>query len=134
MDAETFFSEKLRRFNVTEYILVMLVYYVVGLWIVSGYPPLRGVDWWFYLLMIMICVFPLIAHLISQPGDTLKAKFLPCVKSNSPSLQVLLFLVMFFLACLVVSIFPIFVNIRWWAYLIITLILSVKPIQKTWFW
>lgn len=134
MNAEKFFSEKLRRFNVTEYILAMSVYFVVSLWIVSVYAPLRGIDWWFYLLMIIICVFPLIVHLISQPGDRLKAKFLPCVKSNSPSLQVLSFFVMFFLACIVVSIFPIFVNISWWAYLIMILILSVKPIQKTWFW
>lgn len=133
MTAETFLSEKLRRFNVIEYILVISTYIVVGLWIVSAYPPLRAVGWWFYLLMMIICVLPLIVHLISQPGDTLKAKFLPYVKSISPSLQMLLFLATFFLSCIVVSIFPIFVDIRWWIYLILILVLAVKPIHTVWF-
>lgn len=134
MSSETFLSEKLRLFNVTEYILVMLVYFVVGLLIVSIYPPLRSIDWWFYVLLIIVCVFPLIIHLISQPGDKLKSKFSSCVKSNSPSLQVLLFLVMFFLSCVAELIFPFLVQVKWWLYLIIIVILSIKPLQKNWFW
>ena len=134
MTAETFLSEKLRRFNLTDYILVMSVYFIVGLWIVSGYPPLRGIGWWFYLLMTILCALPLIVHLISQPGDTLKAKFLSYVKSISPSLQMLLFLVMFFLSCIVVSILPILADIKWWVSLIVILILAVRPMHKTWFW
>lgn len=134
MSSETYFSEKLRLFNVIEYILVMLVYFVVGLLIVSIYPPLRGIDWWFYLLLMIVCVFPLIIHLISQPGDTLKSKLYSCVKSNSPSLQVLLFLAMFFLSCIAEFIFPFLVQVKWWLYLIIIVILSLKPLQKTWFW
>lgn len=87
MSAEIFLSEKLRRFEVIDYIFVMLVYYVLGLMILSVYPPLMGIAWWFYLIVLVICAFPLIIHLISQPGETLLSKFNPCVKSNTPSLQ-----------------------------------------------
>ena len=134
MSAETFLSEKLRRFDVVDYILVTLVYYVFGMLIISYYPPLRAVGWWFYLILLVICVFPLIVHLISQPGDTLISKIHPCVKSNVPALQVLLSLAMFFAACIVVSFIPVLIHIKWWIYLILIVVLSLKPLQKTWFW
>lgn len=134
MSAETFLSKKLRLFNIIEYILVMAVYFIVGLLIVSIYPPLRAIDWWFYLILMIVCVFPLIIHLISQPGDTLKSKLNSCVKSNSASLQVLLFFVMFFFSCITELIFPILIHVKWWVYLIFIVILSIKPLQKNWFW
>ena len=134
MSAETFLSEKLRRFDVVEYMLVMMVYFVVGLWIASCYPPLRLIGWWFYLLLIITCAFPLIIHLISQPGDNLQSKFSSCVKSNAPSLQVLLFLAMLFTSCVLVSFVPILTQVTWWMYLTLIVILSLKPLKKTWFW
>ncbi|HAU0990328.1 TPA: hypothetical protein ACT9M9_001656 [Legionella pneumophila] len=134
MSAEIFLSDKLRRFEVIDYIFVILVYYVFGLMILSVYPPLMGIAWWFYLIVLAICAFPLIIHLISQPGKTLLSKFNPCVKSNTPSLQVLLSLVMFFAACIVVSFIPMLAHVKWWVYLIIMVLLSLKPLQKNWFW
>lgn len=134
MTAETFLSRKLRRFDVVDYILVMLVYYICGLFIVSYYPPLRAVGWWFYLILLVICAFPLMVHLISQSGDSLVSKIHSCVKSNAPALQVLLALAMFFLACMVVSFIPALIHIKWWVYVILIVIISLKPLQKTWFW
>jgi hypothetical protein len=134
MSAELFLSEKLRRFEVIDYIFVMLVYYVFGLMILSVYPPLMSIAWWFYLIVLIICAFPLIIHLISQPGETLLSKFNPCVKSNTPSLQILLSLVMFFAACIIVSFIPMLAHVKWWIYLIILVLLSLKPLQKNWFW
>jgi hypothetical protein len=134
MSTETFLSEKLHRFEVIDYIFVMLAYYIFGLMILSVYSPLMSIAWWFYLIMIVICAFPLIIHLISQPGETLLSKFHPCVKSNTPSLQVLLALVMFFAACIVVSFIPMLAHVKWWLYLIIMVLFSLKPLQKTWFW
>ncbi|KTC85310.1 hypothetical protein [Legionella cincinnatiensis] len=134
MSAETYLSKKLHRFDLIDYVLVMIVYFVVGLLIFSIYPPLRGIDWWFYLLLLIIGIFPLIIHLVSRPGDTLKSKFHSCVKTNTPALQVLLFLGMFFFSCIMELIFPIFDQVPLWVYLIIIVILSLKPLQKTWFW
>lgn len=134
MSAEIFLSEKLRRFEIMDYVFVMLVYFVFGLMVLSVYPPLMGIGWWFYLILLVICALPLIIHLMSQPGDTLLSKFNPCVKSNTPSLQVLLSLTMFFTACIIVSLIPLLAHVKWWIYLIIMVIFSLKPLQKNWFW
>ena len=53
MTTEAFLSEKLRRFNIIEYILVISVYFVVSLWISSAYPPLRAIGGWFVTILLL---------------------------------------------------------------------------------
>ena len=134
MSAETFLSEKLRRFDILDYILVMIVYYILGLMILSVYPPLQNIAWWFYFILLLICIFPLLIHLISQEGETLTSKFRSCVKANSPSLQVLLSLGMLFAAGVIISFIPVLIHVKWWIYLALMILFSLKPLKKTWFW
>lgn len=134
MTAETFFSDKLRRFNLIEYFLVMMVYLIVSLLVISFYTKLTKIDWWFYLILTFLSAFPLIVHLFSQTGINLKSKLQSCIKSNTPALQVLLFLTVFFIACMLAILLPILIRGDWWIYLIIIIILAIKPLQKTWFW
>lgn len=134
MSLETNLSGKLRRFNSLDLVLVILVYFTVSLLIASNYMPLSVIDWWFYLILAIVCVFPLVVHLISQPGDSFHSKFQACVKSNQPALQVLLFLTTFFLGCLANVLLPVLSEVPWWVYLVLIVVLAIKPLQKNWFW
>lgn len=133
MTAESFLSKKLQKFSVLDLSLIKSVYFVFGLLIFALYPNLSFLDWWFYLVLFMICAMPLEVHFFSQKG-TLVKKMHAFLKTNNPSNQVLLFLSVFFSACMFGVIFPVLVSGSWWLYIIMMIPLAIKPMQKTWFW
>ena len=133
MTAENFLSKKLQKFSILDLALVKSVYFVFGLLIFVLYPSLSALDWWFYLVLLILCAMPLEVHFFSQKGNmTAKAKAF--LKTNNPSNQVLLFLSVFFSASMFGLLFPVLVHGFWWVYVVIMIPLAIKPMTKTWFW
>lgn len=133
MSEESYLSGKLRNFTFFDLVLVQFVYLLVGLFIFSIYPRLSAIQWWFYLILTIIAAFPIYIHFMSAKGDYMtKAK--AYVKSNNPAFQVLLFLSLFFFACLLSSWFVFFLNISWWYYIIAIVVLAIKPMRANLFW
>jgi len=133
MTAESFLSKKLQKFSILDLALVKSVYFVFGFLIFALYPNLSALDWWFYLVLLIMCAMPLEVHLFSQKGSLVK-KMHAFLKTNNPSNQVLLFLSVFFSACMLGVLLPVLVSGPWWLYVIIIVPLAVKPMTKTWFW
>ncbi|MBK2008850.1 hypothetical protein IB622_00445, partial [Francisella orientalis] len=90
MYEEEFLSEKLQRFTLVDIALVKIVYFLVGLLIISSYSTLALVSWVFYLLMFLTAVFPIVIHLLSFEGLYIE-KARKYLKTNKPLYQVLLF-------------------------------------------
>ncbi len=133
MSAESFLSKQLQKFTLVDLSLVKSVYFVFGLMIFTLYPRLSFLDWWFYLILFVLCWLPLAIHFFSQEGSFFE-KAHAFLKSNNPSNQVLLFLSTFFFAFMLAVLFPILGTVCWWIYLIILVGLAIKPLTKTWCW
>lgn len=134
MSFEEYLCSKLSRFSIIEYILVMLVYFTIGLLITSFYTVLQSIGWWFDLIVVGVCAFPLIVHLVSQPGDHFGEKIQSCLKNNTPALQILLFLAAFFFALFLTALFPILAQAKWWIYVILIVVLAIQPLRTSWIW
>ena len=130
MTIDSFLSKKLQQFSILDLGLVKCVYLVVGLLIYSLYPKLAALNWWFYLVLTVLCSMPLWIHLFSQKG-TLLEKMHYYLKTNNPSNQVLLALAMFFLALMLGTLLPIVVSAHWWIYVVVITILAIKPLTVT---
>ncbi|MGD2128167.1 MAG: hypothetical protein PVJ33_16410 [Lysobacterales bacterium] len=133
MGVEQFLSGKLRRFSVVDIGFVKAVYFLFGLLVYSVYPPLTAPDWWFWLLLGIISGFPLVIHFFSFAGSWL-AKGRAYLESNSPALQVLLFLTQLFVAFTVAALLPALAGGAWWIYLGLIVLLAIKPMTRTVFW
>jgi hypothetical protein len=133
MSVEQFLSGKLRKFSILDIGLVKAVYFLFGLLLYSAYVPLRQPDWWFWLLLGGVSGFPLVIHLFSFPGNWF-AKGRAYLESNSPALQVLLFLTQLFAAFLVAALLPVLASGAWWIYVGLIALLAIKPMTKTVFW
>ncbi|MEO8402847.1 MAG: hypothetical protein ABI597_13830 [Gammaproteobacteria bacterium] len=133
MSAEGFLSSKLRKFSLFDFGFVKSVYFIVGLLAYSLYSALSSIDWWFYLILAILCGLPLYIHLFSQKGNLLQ-KAHAYLQTNNPSNQVLLFLSLFFFALMVGTLIPILVSGSWWIYVLVIAVLAIKPLTKTWFW
>lgn len=133
MNAESFLSRQLQKFTLVDLSLVKSVYFVFGLMIFAIYPRLSFIDWWFYLILVIVCWLPLAIHFFSQEGELLE-KAHAFLKTNNPANQVLLFLSTFFFAFMFGVLIPILAMVYWWMYLIILLGLAIKPLTKTWYW
>lgn len=134
MSFEQYLSSKLSRFSFLEYVLVMVVYFFFSLLITSFYTTLERIDWWFYLILVLICAFPLLVHLFSQPGVHFGEKFNSCLKNNNPSLQINLFFAVFFFAQFLIVLFPILAQGAWWIYVILIVIFAILPLRTSWIW
>lgn len=133
MSAESFLSNQLRKFSLVDFGFVKTVYFVVGLLVYSLYSALSSINWWFYLILAILCAFPLYIHLFSQQGNLWQKAHI-YLQTNNASNQVLLFLSLFFFALMVGTLIPILVSGGWWIYVVIIIILAIKPLTKTWFW
>lgn len=133
MNVERFLSDQLRKFTMVDFAFVKLVYFVVGLFIFSLYPKFALVGWVFYLVVTIFCAFPLYIHLFSQKGGLFQ-KAEAYLQTNNPSNQVLLFLSLFFFSLMIGSLVPVLVSASWWIYLVLIIVLAIKPLTKTWFW
>ncbi len=133
MTAESFLSKQLHKFSLVDLSLVKSVYFVFGLLIFVLYPRLSFLDWWFYCILFVMCWLPLVVHFFSQKGGMLK-KAHAFLKTNNPSNQVLLFLSTFFFAFMLCVLMPLLASVDWWLYLIIMIVLAIKPLTKTWCW
>ena len=133
MTMDSFLSKKLQQFSILDLGLVKCVYLVVGLLIYSLYPKLSALNWWFYLVLTLLCSMPLWIHLFSQKGNLLE-KAHNYLKTNNPSNQVLLALAMFFLALMLGTLLPFLISAHWWIYVVVIAILAIKPLTVTWFW
>lgn len=133
MTIESTLSKKLQQFSIIDYSFVKLVYVVFGFLIFSVYPKLSSLDWWFYLVLFVICALPLYVHLLSQPGGLID-KLHGYLKSNNLALQMLLAMTCFFFALMLGVLLPVLVSAAWWVYLIIMIVLAIKPLTVSWFW
>lgn len=133
MSAESFLSNQLRKFSIIDFGFVKSVYFVVGLLVYSLYGALSLIDWWSYLILALLCALPLYIHLFSQKGNLLE-KAHAYLQTNNPSNQVLLFLSLFFFALMLGSLIPVLVAGNWWTYVLVIVVLAIKPLTKTWFW
>ena len=133
MNAEDFLSKELQKFSIIDIALVKFVYLLISIIIATNYKPLLEINWLFYLIFTIIPAFPLWLHLFSSPGTYLQ-KVNHYIKTNKPAYQVLLFLSMFFFACLLCVLIPFLSDIAWWWYLIVAIILAIKPMKSSFFW
>lgn len=133
MSAESYLSSKLQKFSIIDFVFVKSVYVVFSLLIFSLYPKILVIDWWFGLILMLMCAMPLWLHLFSQSGD-LHQKMVAYLKSNNPSNQVLLFMSIFFFALIIGSIFPVLTAGAWWIYVAIMIVLAIKPMTVSWIW
>ena len=133
MNIEHFLEKKLQKFSIIDFSFVKSVYFFLSLLIFSLYPKLSSIDWWFYLILSLMCGMPLWLHLFSQPGNLID-KMHGYLKTNGPSNQVLLFLGVFFFSLMLGSLLPFIVSFTWYLYLIIAILLAIKPLTVTWFW
>jgi len=113
--------------------LVKSVYFIFGLFIFSVYPALSALNWWFYLIISLMCALPLQIHVFSQPGGLFE-KMHAYLKTNNPSNQVLLAMTMFFFALMIGVLLPVLVGFSWWIYVVVIVVLAIKPMTVTWFW
>ncbi len=133
MTAENFLSKQLQKLTVVDLSFVKSVYFVFGLLIFTLYPRLSFLDWWFYCIVFFICWLPLAVHFFSQEGALLE-KAHAFLKTNNPSNQVLLFLSTFFFAFMLCVLVPVLTSLSWWVYVILMILLAIKPLTKTWCW
>ena len=133
MSTESFLSGKLRRFTIVDIGFVKAVYFLFGLLVYSQYSAMAAPDWWFWLLLAVVSGFPLTAHLFSFEGGWID-KGKAYLQSNSPALQVLLFMTQFFLALTLAHLLPVLASGPWWVYVGLMVLLAVKPMTKTVFW
>ena len=133
MSAESFLEKKLQQFSIIDLSLVKSVYFLISLMIFSLYPKLSSLDWWFYMIIALICSMPLYLHLFSQPGSLIE-KMHYYLKTNGPSNQVLLFLGVFFFSLMLGVLMPFIASFTWWYYIIIAAFLAIKPLTVTSFW
>lgn len=134
MTIESYLSAKLSRFNIIDLFFVISVYIVFSLLIAELYGKLALIDWWFYLILMILSMLPLLARFVSQPGGKVTDKMQSCLKNNGPMQQVLLFFTTFFLAMILVDFFPVLASGVWWIYVVIMVVLAIKPLQKSWIW
>ncbi len=113
--------------------LVKIVYFIFGLFIYSVYPALSALNWWFYLILALLCAMPLQIHVWSQSGGLLD-KMHAYLKTNNPSNQVLLAMSMFFFAAMVAVLVPVLAGFSWWIYVVAMIVFAIKPMTVTWFW
>lgn len=133
MSIETFLEKQLQKFSIMDLSLVKFVYFFLSLMIFSLYPKLSALDWWFYLTLTLVCALPLWIFLFSQPGGLFE-KMRLYLTSNTPSKQVLLFLSVFFFALMLGVLLPVLISYAWWYYVIISLLLAIKPLTVSRFW
>ena len=133
MYEEDFLSEKLQKFSLVDIMLVKGVYFLVGLLIATNYLVLTMVSWVFYLVMFLIAAFPLVLHLLSFEGSYIQ-KARQYLKTNKPAYQVLLFFSMFFFACVIVVLLPVAMLVPWYVYIVLIVLLAIKPMKSNLFW
>ena len=133
MSIEQTWSGKLQRFTIIDIALVKAVYFLFGLLVYSVYAPLAAVDWWFWLVFLLIGAFPLMLHYFGARGNVLD-KGRAFLASNTPALQVLLFLTQFFAAFMLADLLPVLASGKWWVYVGLIGLLAIKPMTKTVFW
>ena len=120
-------------FAVLDIALVKLVYFVLTLLILSAYPRLTFLHWWFYLILGCLAAFPLLVHYVSQPGGVLE-KARGYANTNLPAYQILLFFSVFFITLVIGRLFPLLTTGPWWLYVSLIVVLAIKPLTKNWFW
>jgi len=133
MTTESYLNSKLRKFSILDIALIKSVYFIMGLLICNLYSKLLSLDWFFYLVISVLCAFPLYVHLFSQQGNFLE-KIKRYLKTNNPSNQMLLLLSVFFFALMVGILLPVITSARWWVYIIIIICLAIKPFRTSKFW
>ncbi len=133
MSLESKLEGKLRKFSLVDFACVKSVYFVCGLLVFSLYPTLAALDWWFYFTLAIFCAFPLWVHMFSQPGKLIE-KMHQYIQTNGPSNQVLLFFAQFFFALMLGVLLPILVSFSWWVYVLIIVVLAIKPMTVSWVW
>ena len=133
MSVETFLEQKLQKFSIIDLSLVKSVYFMLSLMLFSLYPKLGQIDWCFYLILSLLSAMPLWIHLFAQSGDLIE-KMHRYLQSNNPSNQVLLFLSVLFFSLMLGVLIPLIVSFVWWSYLIVALVLAIKPLTVSSFW
>jgi hypothetical protein len=120
-------------FSLLDFTLVKLVYLLFGLWALKIYPVLGQLDWWFWLVLGSLAGIPLLLHWSQGEGNAME-KSRAFIASNTPSLQVLLFLSQFFIGILLGILLPGLLGGPWWLLLVLIGLGAIKPMTKTVLW
>jgi hypothetical protein len=102
-------------------------------WLQRSYVKLLNIGFAFYLIIAIIATVPLIMHIFSFEGNYMD-KCKSYLKTNAPAYQVLLFISCFFFGCFLATLIPALSCITWWQYLILIVILAIKPMKSNMFW
>ncbi|MED7789089.1 hypothetical protein [Francisella sp. 19X1-34] len=133
MFEEEYISENLHKFSLLDIILVEIVYFLVGVLIATNYYALMNMSWIFDIVIALIAMAPIIIHLFTIQGSLLD-KIHHYVETNNPAYQTLLFFSMFFLGCTLANLLPVLSLVPWYGYIILMIVLSIKPMRSNLFW
>lgn len=133
MSTESYLEKNLRKFSITDFILIKLTYLMFSFLIFSLYIRLGFISWWFYFIGFFITAFPLWVYFFSLKGN-LDAKEHAYLKRNNPARQVLLFVSIFFFACFLCVLFPVLASFSWWIYVVLAIVFAIKPATVSWTW
>ena len=123
----------MHKFSLLDIVLVELVYLLVGMLIATNYFALMNMSWIFDIVLALIAGVPILLHLFTIEGSLLD-KIHHYVETNNPAYQTLLFFSMFFIGCTLVNLLPILTSVPWYAYVILIIILAIKPMRSNLFW
>ncbi len=126
-------SEKLSKFSPVDFALVASVYVVVSMLIASSYLPLMLISVCFYVIAGIFALFPLTIEALEYKGNY-KEKIKKYISHNNPTKQVLTFFACFNLGIILCFTFPALLEIKWFVYVFIGILLAIKPARKTLMW
>ncbi|MCT4552037.1 MAG: hypothetical protein N4A44_00035 [Alphaproteobacteria bacterium] len=131
MSLNSFYIKNIRKLSFLDFSLLKLSFFSIGLTIMVSYPKALILDWWAYLLLLLVCCEGLWIELFdSGKKKGLWGRFDNFIKNARVGHLDLLFLAMLFVSGLLSKFFPVLLSVSWVDYLIIAIITGIKPFYK----
>lgn len=123
----------LRKMSILDISLIKTIYLLLGFLIAACYPKLLTLDWQVYLIVMIITVIPFLLGVFGEKeqGYIKKAmKFLS--KKWTPAHQVLLLLYILSVSFILAIFFPVLSSFSFESYLVVIILLMIKPFYNIW--
>lgn len=131
MSLNSYSIKHIRKLNMFDFSLLKLSFFTLALAIMVSYPKALILDWWVYLLLLLVCCEGLWLDFFEKTKKKgLTGKFENFMKNARVVHIDLLFLAMIFSAGIVVKLIPELLTVNWLDYIIISIITGIKPYYK----
>lgn len=122
-------SQKLQKLSIADFIMIKWIYLFLGILLATAYHSVFYLSVWFYLILTVVAALPPLMFTLSFKGNIIE-KTKQYLAHNNPSNQVLVLISCFSFGITVAVLFPILTGFHWYVYLILMLILAIKPLKK----